>query len=303
MNPKALRLAMSVTILSLIAACEHRTPARSVESVAADTTSAPDSAVSPAVVHWDASTLGPALFVPSDSAGHVLVILPDSLSSIDDLPDTATVDLLGRGGAVQVARIARGVAADSAECPPWRIETPQHVSSWSVGLASHDVKPVPLDSIGALSRGDSMRLAAAVTRLASTMRDDPQSRFVGLPFSVRSAWRFTLADQRQVVVATLQRQINQEATPLEEHTLLIAERDARPGAADDSWISVYSERSRGDEETVEARELLAAVSLGAGQQPMLVLSRDFGDHVEYGLLERSADGHWRVRWTGSGLTC
>jgi hypothetical protein len=142
-----------------------------------------------------------------------------------------------------------------------------------------------------------------VTRLASAIHDDPQGRFAGLPFLVRSAWQFTLPDGHQVVVATLQRKINQEASPLEEHTLVIAERDARPGAADDSWIRQYSERSRGDEETVETRELLAAIHIGSDPAPMLVLSRDYGDRVEYGLLERDAGGNWRVRWTGTGLTC
>jgi hypothetical protein len=32
------------------------------------------------------------------------------------------------------------------------------------------------------------------------------------------------------------------------------------------------------------------------------LSRDFGDRVDYGLLERTASG-WRVRWSGSGQSC
>jgi hypothetical protein len=298
-------VALTLALASLaFAGCERRRPTRAARStVAADTETVAESASTPSVERWNASTLGPALFIPGDSAGRVVVILPDTMSSVDDLSDTTTVRLLGRGGAVQVARVARGTALDSTECPPWRIASPQGMAPWSVGFAAADVMPLPLDSIGRLPRRDSTRLAAAVTRLASTIHDDPQGRFVGLPFSVRSAWEFTLADGHQIVVATLQRQINQEATPLEEHTLVIAERDARPGADDDSWTTAYSERSRGDEETVETRELLAAIRLGTNAGPMLVLSRDFGDRVEYGLLDRDAGGHWRVRWTGTGLTC
>lgn len=246
--------------------------------------------------------LGPALFVP-DSEDRVLVILPDTASSIDDLADTATVRLLGRGGSVQQARVARGTAQDSTECPPWHVASAAHPSPWSVGFEAADVVPLALDSIGGMQRADSTRLAVAMTRLASAIHDDPSARFAGLAFSLHSAWRFTLPDGHQVVVATLQRQINQEASPLEEHTLVIAERDARPGAADDSWTTMYSERSRGDEDTVEARELLAAITLGGNGAPLLVLSRDFGDHVGYTLLERDATGHWHVRWNGSGLTC
>ena len=72
-------------------------------------------------------------------------------------------------------------------------------------------------------------------------------------------WRFTIPDGPQVVVATLVRQINQEATPLQERTLLVAER----APSDTTFTTAYSERSYGDEETIESREVLAAVLLGS----------------------------------------
>lgn len=287
-----------------IAACEHAKTTARTNSAAPDSTTTPESSAAPVATRW-LGALGPALFVPSDSAGQAFAILSDTSASIDDLRDTIAVRLFGRNGAAQPARLAQVKPSDSTECPSWRVVSSAASAPWSVGFAGDAVTPLPLDSLSAMSRADSSRLATAVIRLASALRDDApggaDSRFVGLPFSVRTAWSFSLADGHQVVVATLQRQINQEASPLEEHTLLIAERDARPGAVDDSWTTTYSERSRGDEETVQTRELLAAVKLG-GQPPLLVLSRDYGDRVDYSLLERVAGG-WRVRWSGSGQSC
>jgi len=299
----AVRRAACVLAL-LLAACEHaKTPSRT-NSVAPDSIVAAESSAAPVAPRW-LGALGPALFVPSDSAGQAFAILSDTLASIDDLSDTIGVRLFGRNGAAQPARLAQVKPSDSTECPSWRVVSPASATPWSVGFAGDAVTVLPLDSLNAMSHADSSRLATALIRLASVLHDDASgagdSRFVGLPFSVRTAWSFALADGHQVVVATLQRQINQEASPLEEHTLLIAERDARPGAADDSWTTTYSERSRGDDETVETRELLAAVKLGS-QPPLLVLSRDYGDRVDYSLLERVAGG-WRVRWSGSGQSC
>jgi hypothetical protein len=298
------RLAGACALAQLFAACEHAKPVSRTDSAAPDTSVAPESSAAPVAARW-IGALGPALFVPSDSAGQAFVILPDSLASIDDLRDTIDVRLLGRNGAAQPARLAQVKPSDTTECPSWRVISTAAMTPWSVAFAGDAVTSLALDSIGGMSHADSSRLAASIIRLASALRDDApggaDSRFVGLPFTVRTAWTFQFADGRHGVVATLQRQINQEASPLEEHTLLIAERDARPGAADDSWTTTYSERSRGDEETVETRELLAAVKLG-NQPPLLVLSRDFGDRVDYGLLERTASG-WRVRWSGSGQSC
>src|SRR5206468_1791618 len=115
--------------------------------------------------------------------------------------------------------------------------------------------------------------------------NDSAGRFAALPFVVRSIWRFTITGGPRVIVATLTRQINQEATPLQEHTLLVAERPNTPASADTSLTTAYSERSYGPEETIESRELLAAVMIGDAKTPALILSRDYGDETAHGLLE------------------
>jgi hypothetical protein len=95
------------------------------------------------------------------------------------------------------------------------------------------------------------------------------------------------------------RQINQEATPLQERTFLVAERSQ----ADSTLATVYSERSYGDEETVESREILAAILLGGSRNAALVLSHDFGNATAYALIERGDDGRWRARWKSPRRRC
>jgi hypothetical protein len=100
-------------------------------------------------------------------------------------------------------------------------------------------------------------------------------------------------------VATLTRQINQEATPLQEHTLVVAERPA-----DDTTLTAgYSARSYGVEETIESRDVLAAAMFGAARTPALILTRDYGDATAYALVERGPDGQWHLRWSSPRRHC
>jgi hypothetical protein len=102
-----------------------------------------------------------------------------------------------------------------------------------------------------------------------------------------------------VLVGTLARSINQEATPLQESTLLVAQRTPN----DSTLTTVYSERSYGNEETIETRELLVAALLGPNRNPGVIIMRDFGDATAYALIERGDDGKWRARWTSARRHC
>jgi hypothetical protein len=156
-----------------------------------------------------------------------------------------------------------------------------------------------MDSLAALSPADSAMLTTALNRLASALPNDSAGRFNGLPFVVRSIWRFTVPNGPQVIAGTLSRSINQEATPLQERSLLVAERSP----SDSSLKTVYSERSYGDEETIETRDVIAAVLLGGSHNIALVLSRDYGDAVAYAMIERGDDGSWHPRWTSPRRHC
>ena len=174
---------------------------------------------------------------------------------------------------------------------------PPHI--WSVGFVGGVVSPLPVDSAASLSHADSLLLVASLNRLASGLPNDSAGRFAGLPFVVQSIWRFAVADGPVVVAGSLVRQINQEATPLQERTFVLGER--RP--ADTAFAMGYSERSYGQEETVESRDLLAALLVGDAKTPAIVVARDYGEENAYSLVERGADGRWRARWTSRRRHC
>jgi hypothetical protein len=198
---------------------------------------------------------------------------------------TAELPTVGDSGACTIATLNAA--------PPPRL--------WSIGFIGGVVAPLPLDSIQSFAAADSASLSAMVTRIASALPNDSAGRFNGLPFVVRTLWRFNALGNVQTVVATLARQINQEATPLQERTLVIAER--RLKGNDTTFTKAYSERSYGLEETIESSDVLAAALLGGNRNPALILSRDYGDVTAYGLLERGDDGHWRALWTSARRHC
>jgi hypothetical protein len=121
-----------------------------------------------------------------------------------------------------------------------------------------------------------------------------------LPFVLADLWRVHLTDGGMAIVAATRRQINQEDSPLQERTFLVAESDS---TALDGYALVYSERSSGPEETVESRELLASTTFAAPASVDLVISRDFGDQTSYSIIERLSRGRWVLRWTSRRFSC
>jgi hypothetical protein len=282
-------------------ACERgKAPVR-VDSTAGKGVATVDSARPEPIRSWDPSA-GPVLLVAGESPSRAFVIVPDSANAATQLgriPHPASVALLGRSGTVQTAELP--AISDSSACTLASLNAAPPPRPWSIGFIGGVVAPLAMDSIQSFAAADSASVAAAVTRLASALPNDSAGRFNGLPFVVRTMWRFVIPGDVQVVVATLARQINQEATPLQERTLVIAERH-RTGN-DTSFSKVYSERFYGDEETIESPEVLAAVLLGGNRNAAIILTRDYGDTVAYGLLERGDDGRWRARWTSPRRHC
>ena len=157
---------------------------------------------------------------------------------------------------------------------------------------ARSAKLLRTDSIEALSSADSARLAADLARLASALTTQPGSRFTGLPFAVLGAHRFE-SDERQYLVGHLVRRLNQEAAPREERTFVIAERPA--ATRGEPYVVTYSQRSEGSEDTAEHFEVLAVMR--GTDSPLLLLARDQLSKTTYEILERSADGTWRTRWS------
>lgn len=240
------------------------------------------------------------LLVAAAFPSQAIVIPPDSATAAQQLasiPKDASVTLFGRNGSVQRADI-RGVV-DTAACSVATLSAAPPPRPWNVGFLAGVVAPIALDSIESLPQSDSTALAADVTRLASALPNDTAGRFAGLPFVVRSMWRFSIPSGAQVVVATFTRQINQEATPLQERTLLVAERPPN----DTAFATAYSERVYGQEETIETLDLLAAAYIGPSRAPALILAHDYGDATAYGLIERGENGHWRSHWLSTRRRC
>ncbi len=243
---------------------------------------------------------GPVLLVAGGSPGQALVLTPDSAAAstqIAALPRPASVTLFGRNGTVQGAEMP--AIADSNGCSIASLRAAGPPRPWNVGFIGGVTAAIAMDSTQSLTPADSASLVASANRLASALPSDSAGRFAGLPFVVRSLWRFSIPSGETVVVATLTRQINQEATPLQEHTLLVAERPA----SDTTLTTAYSERSFGFEETIESRDVVAAVLIGDARVPALILSRDFGDGIAYALVERGNDGRWRSRWHSGRFRC
>lgn len=284
-------------------------PPTTAESVA--TTKTPKT-----VTLWDSSA-GPVLLVRVSSASMAQVVFPEYADST--VPDTLRLDasslaghavvLVTRSGRADTARVVNAGEKTWAgdECVEWPAASVAVASDtavatgWTVAFLPRGFRPVPVDSIEGLTAPDSARLAADLTRLASALPDDTSRAYHGLPFAVRYAYRFAAAPGIRGVIADLVRRLNQEASPLEQHTLLLAEQDS--ARADSPLHVVYHERSGGDEDSLETTDVLAAVRLPAPPHVALVLVRVGPETSAYALLERAAGGTWRVRWTSVHTGC
>ncbi|AHG88693.1 hypothetical protein J421_1156 [Gemmatirosa kalamazoonensis] len=317
------RYAAVIATMCIVGGCRRDKPAPAGDSVVVSPpTAAPDTPASaaPAVSGWDRAA-GVALLVHGDG-GESLVVVPGEGGGAE----TGTDRTAGEAAAVlpaEVTLFSRAGAAGSAKALPTEGAAPtgcawpiarlgpasgaDAVPSWTVGFVGGSPTPIALDSIEVAT--DSATLAATVTRLATTLGDDTVRALRGVPFSVRSARRFTFGDSargvRDGVVAVITRALNQEAAPLAERVLLVAERPhAATGAPPAPWMVTYHERVAGREDDVPATDVLAAVTLGAApaSRVTLVLARALADGTRYTLLERTGAG-WRVRWTSATRGC
>ncbi len=281
-----------VLAAAFVCACgkQEAAPAREARA------SAPGVAVSaPAIGEW-APELGSTLVVPSDTEDMAVVLYPVVTDA--NTIATAKLALLTPGGDT-VRALSKLAGLDSLHCgevPVARLEQGAPMT-WSVGLESAEATPVRTDSMESLSAADSAFYSVDLSRLASAVAAEGTSGFTGLPFVVTTVRRMRL-DRLEVVAAQLVRRVNQEANPLEERTLIIAERAS--GSRRARLALVHSERSEGSEDTAEHFEVLAAMR--TPRTTLLILARDQLSSTTYEVLERAgmAPGSpWRVRWSRS----
>jgi hypothetical protein len=299
-------------ILTLVGlgACERQPPSSRADSVARGVTPGGDSvAVRRRTNGWNLIA-GPVLLVQGSTREQAVVLFPspndsDAVAQLDSASlSAAPVTLLGRGGTRYSAQLGDPPSDDNEDCERWPLRSITGKPAggiWAVGFVNGRVTGVPLDSVDVLSSRDSMALVAEASRLASsaTLRSGPA--FQGLRFTVHDIRRFEATPGVHALVAHLTRRVNQEASPQEEQTLLIAERDS--GSTSGPYQLAYAERSAGREEQAVAPEVLAAVRIVGSAQPSLVVARDSDDGIVYALLERTGSRRWRVRWTSSITRC
>jgi hypothetical protein len=300
--PSRLAAAAAIALVA-VAACERaREQPRTDTTYVAPPADTTDSVVAtPVASTWDA-TAGPALIVHDLASDDALVVPPEpgplSVDSLADAIEHLTLDLVSPTGAAGRALVTAASPLTDPRCTGWlsvdlRPEPDARTREWTIAFAAGRATPLPLTPIETLPSADSARLAADIARLASALPDSADSPFRGIPFVVRSAYRFTPAPGRAAVVADLVRRLPQEAMPLEEHTLLVAERDS--AAPDRAMTVAYSERTSATEERIITGEALGAVSIGG--RTRLIVARLGYERTAYAILERSASGRWRVRWT------
>lgn len=293
MSPsRAARLSLALLLGGALACDRGDSPP---PSDSAPASKAADDPAAPPADPW-IPALGSMFVVPFDSQAAV-VLFPELPT--EELVSSGPLTLLDATGAAGGAG-ATLVSSDSAVCGVASIVRFRDsiATPWSAGLLAADVSPVRMDSMESLPARDSARVVAELARLASTLPMDPASRFKGLPFAVLSARRFQLAE-RTVLVAHLVRRVPHEAAPVEEHTLLVAERAASDPVAAPFAVGFHL-RSEGTEDAAEHYEALAALSRGANA--WLIIARDSEARTMYQVLERSANGRWRARWSRA-LSC
>ena len=303
--------------IGALSACERRQSVPAIDS-SVPLRPAPIGVANPgATSTWD-PRLGPVLLVAGAAPDLVNIVVGDSTRAGSDtvtereaiaIRSTPAL-LIGHSDSVQLGILQEAKATrgeDDTECtgwPTWRIAPARGGASlapWTIGFVGATVQPVRMDSVEGLSRTDSARLAAEVTRLASTLPAATGDRLVGLPFTVTSLWRFRAGPAVEGVAANLVRRVNQEARPLEERTLLIAERDS--SRRDERFNLAYYDRTQGAEETVESRDVLAITRTSADAQPTLLIARDFGDGMAYAMVQRDPSGRWREKWRSARGHC
>ena len=307
-----------VIVLASVSACERQTrakPAETASTVPETVATAPMKKPVAAPSTWDTSA-GPVMFVRGNSPAEAYVIFPsitDSTPATDvhfdsALSRNATVELFQHSGGGEIAHLGAlgGGEWDANQCIEWpaaKVQTKTSGDStggWTVAFLKGRATALPLDSIETMPHADSAKLAADITRLVSTVPNDTARTFRGIPFSVRTAYRFTPAPGVEAVVADVVRKLNQEANPLEEHTLIIGERPAGSSAP---YRLAYREVTAGSDETLESSDVLAAVTIGSPPHVDLVLARDGYESNAYALLERQPDGKWRLRWMSAHTGC
>lgn len=258
---------------------------------------------------WD-SAAGRVVVLPaSGEPSKAVIVLPglsdSTLAATSQFElsglDSIAVDLFSQQGLVgsSVFRVASQLP-DATGCVNWPSGNLMSTvgANWRVGLEKGRAVAIPLDSLTTMKSQDSARFVTDAMEAASSLDSTDSSAFRGLPYSVRRGYRIALSSSL-VIVAEVFRKINEEATPREEHTLLLAEKQS----GGDAYRVRFSKRSSGREEALETSDVLAALELKRTNAPAIVVGFEYEDGGKIGLLEKFSDGSWKIRWSSAYSGC
>ncbi len=312
----ARRLVKLVGALGLVA-CGGDKPASSSDSTSPVTTpvvAAKDSVAAPVADLWGVAD-GSAIYLPAEG-GSAQVILPpvhdDSVPrpSAVTLPVSvapASIDLFsptGTVGTVAVGEYSAGAQPEVADaCDAWPVvplrDVPTGARSWRIALLSGRAVGVQMDSIGGLPPKDSATLVVEINKAAALLPLDSAGMLRRVPFGVTRAYRTRLDGGTELVVAVVERQLNMEASPKTERTVLLLEKASGARA----YSAVWRDSHFDIEDELIATELLAVVTFTRESRSTVFLGLDFGDGSRVQMLQRSAGGIWSLRWSSAYTGC
>lgn len=311
MNPGARRFAIAVLLVAT--ACD-RQPQQRANDTTATLPSPPETTVTtplpPVEAAWDTAG-GPVFIVMGPSGTRGAIVRPDidSTASLDTMSITPGPEgslafevfqgsrLLARASVGD--RVVQDIPQDCSAWPAVRLNGVSDSVAWSVAFAEGRFSPIVAESLAVLSKADSTRLARDLARVASAVPGDTTDALRGLPYVVRRAWVFSLPAGGQGVLAEVGRSLNQEANPVHEQLLMVAERDSAAARL----VMRFATRTVGGEEGLETVELLAVGQWRGRQQPVALVARYVADGVIYGLLTRRDTGGWAMTWASPYVGC
>jgi hypothetical protein len=241
--------------------------------------------------------LSAAVVLPGESDSTLAAMSAFQLDSLADLP----VDLFGAGNTVGESSLKiSSQKAMSEGCVAWPVAqlSSQPAVSWRVGFVKGRATPLQLDSIDGMTSADSASITTELARLASASSVKSDPAFRGLPFIVEKGYRTTFG-KTSILIGSIVRKINEEATPRVENLLLVAEKENES----DDYATAFQSRTSGTEDDVRTNAVIAAVHFVHSNRAALVVSFEYDDGGQVALLERVADHDWRITWRSAYTGC
>lgn len=297
--------------LLLTGSCRSDSKGSAPDTVSAVQQPVPAGSQLPVNTGWQESEAGPVMLVSSvDNPAITSVVVPSLTDSAlareralnADSLSGMSFDLFASSGKTATGRITSRAPSTALEgCLSWpqvalELDS-QHV--WRVGFRRGMATSLSLDSLEDFSSADSSAATVELARLASALSVSNDPAFQGLPFIIRKAYR-TTSERSSFLIGDIVRRIPQEATPREEHLLLVAEKSSSDASR---YQTVFETRASGSEDLVRTSEVLAAIRFVNGGRVALIVAFEYENGGRVVLIERSAPFQWSMKWRSAYTGC